>query len=334
MLLLLIHTPLRSVILALLISLLLVSPALAAETYKYKDKENNWVFSDKKPPGNVEHEEVEVKTFEVALPNPTFKIQKAGQKNVLKVKNPIHAPMEVKVWWPDNRHATIKAVVPANREVVLLSKTGALSNYQFTWRIGSPDAEPTKYLYQVPIGSEQPHIISQGFLGRYSHFVPSAEYAIDIIADVGTPVVAARPGTVVWFKDDYHISGTQAYFMDKANYVTLLHDDGTYATYAHTLLGSVAVELGQRVEQGELIAKSGNSGFSTGPHLHFVVQRNMGLSTASVAFQIADQNGKPVIPRTGMKLYGKASVAKKKNDSIKMKTIELLEFVEEKQNLE
>ena len=115
MLLLLIHTPLRSVILALLISLLLVSPALAAETYKYKDKENNWVFSDKKPPGNVEHEEVEVKTFEVALPNPTFKIQKAGQKNVLKVKNPIHAPMEVKVWWPDNRHATIKAVVPANR---------------------------------------------------------------------------------------------------------------------------------------------------------------------------------------------------------------------------
>lgn len=317
--------------------LLLVSvPSLVAETYKYKDKENNWVFTDKKPAQGIQHQEVEIETYEIALPKPTFKIEKVGQKNVLMVDNPIHAPMEIKVWWADNRHASIEKVVPANSEISLLTETGSLSNYQITWRIGSPESKPAKYLYQVPIGTDVPHVISQGFLGRYSHFVPSAEYAIDVVADVGTPVVAARPGTVVWFKDDYHISGTQAYFLDKANYVMILHDDGTFATYAHTLLGSVAVELGQHVEQGDFLAKTGNSGFSTGPHLHFVVQRNAGLSTVSVAFQIADRDGNPVVPRTGMNLYGKSdSVNKKDNTTKDFRTIELLEFaVEEEQETE
>ena len=51
--------------------------------------------------------------------------------------------------------------------------------------------------------------------------------------------------------------------------------------------GSVAVREGQRVATGHLLARSGNTGNSTGPHLHFVVQRNVGLAVESIPFNFA-----------------------------------------------
>ena len=55
----------------------------------------------------------------------------------------------------------------------------------------------------------------------------------------------------------------------EANFVQVLHDDGTTAVYAHLQLDTVRVRPGQQVVRGEFIANSGNTGFSTGPHLHW-----------------------------------------------------------------
>jgi hypothetical protein len=70
--------------------------------------------------------------------------------------------------------------------------------------------------------------------------------------------------------------------MDQANMVEILHDDGTIAVYAHLHWDSVRVQPGQFVRRGEYIANSGNTGFSTGAHLHFAVIRNSGLAAESV----------------------------------------------------
>ncbi|HSG66493.1 MAG TPA: M23 family metallopeptidase, partial [Gammaproteobacteria bacterium] len=69
------------------------------------------------------------------------------------------------------------------------------------------------------------------------------------------------------------------------------------ALYAHLQWDSIRVEPGQRVARGELLARSGNTGFSTGPHLHFVVQRNRGGFVVSVPVEFAGADGGPVSPR-------------------------------------
>ncbi|HEX6572085.1 MAG TPA: M23 family metallopeptidase, partial [Steroidobacteraceae bacterium] len=74
---------------------------------------------------------------------------------------------------------------------------------------------------------------------------------------------------------------------------------GTYAIYAHLQLDTVRVRPGQRVGRGEYIANSGNTGFSSGPHLHFVVLRNVGLRSESLPVTFAGVGGTVVAARSG-----------------------------------
>lgn len=87
--------------------------------------------------------------------------------------------------------------------------------------------------------------------------------AVDIGVPVGTQVIAAAPGEVILAKP---LAWNGGY----GSYVAIRHSNGTQTLYAH--LSQLAVEVGQTVEQGQLIGYSGNSGKSSGPHLHFEVR--------------------------------------------------------------
>lgn len=83
---------------------------------------------------------------------------------------------------------------------------------------------------------------------------------IDIAAPTGTPIVAAAPGVVTfanWNSGGY------------GNLVEIKHPNGSLTIYAHN--SQILVREGQKVAQGELIAKMGSTGRSTGPHLHFEI---------------------------------------------------------------
>ena len=111
-------------------------------------------------------------------------------------------------------------------------------------------------------------------------------YAYDFLLPIGTPVLAARAGEVVAAVDWFGRGGRSKEHKAKANYVALRHAPGLYSRYYHLARASVRVRVGQRVEAGELIGCSGNSGFSSAPHLHFDVCDVLPVETST--FALAD----------------------------------------------
>jgi murein DD-endopeptidase MepM/ murein hydrolase activator NlpD len=161
---------------------------------------------------------------------------------------------------------------------------------QLHLRFGNPDARPVDYAYRLPYRAGKTFKVLQGFHGAFSHR-GSNEFAVDFDCPVATPVLAARPGIVVASNAAAQGAGTTPDFLEykRTNFVLVLHDDGTLGEYMHLAPSSVEVAPGQRVERGQEIALSGNTGFSSTPHLHFQVMTaaDDGVSARSFPIRFA-----------------------------------------------
>lgn len=226
-------------------------------------------------------------------------INRTGQGQAMDVRNDSDVPVEVVVRLSRLVNVTgvgqgvVRRTVPANtrlRIATLRKRDAAMPlMYQHSFSY-SPLQSAVRDAPSVVDGPAYalpwrggPFHVSQGAGGDYSHNSPRGRYAVDIAMPVGTPIVAARAGTVLQVRN-----GQQGRLPDPAgNYVRVEHADGTHAAYLHLQRGSVQVKPGQRVEAGSLLGKSGNTGRSTGPHLHFVVQQMQGGSLLSIPFRFA-----------------------------------------------
>jgi murein DD-endopeptidase MepM/ murein hydrolase activator NlpD len=120
---------------------------------------------------------------------------------------------------------------------------------------------------------------------------------------VGTPIHAAREGIVVDVKDDSRTGGAGQQYQDYGNYVIIQHADRTLAQYFHLRQGGAQVRLGDRVRAGALIGLSGNTGQSTGPHLHFdVVRGTVTVKSETVPFRFSTDRGPVRCPSRGTTL--------------------------------
>lgn len=128
--------------------------------------------------------------------------------------------------------------------------------------------------------------VSQGFNGEFSHNRPANRYALDIALPVGTPLLATRDGVVVVAVDVHSGGGLRPEFRGRTNYLRLRHDDGTMTLYAHLHTGSLLVKKGDRVRAGQRVAASGNTGYSSGPHLHLALQVNNKGRIESIPFTL------------------------------------------------
>jgi murein DD-endopeptidase MepM/ murein hydrolase activator NlpD len=120
-----------------------------------------------------------------------------------------------------------------------------------------PPLDATKYLpeaegYIMPAAG----ILSSGYGWRWGKL----HRGIDIASDIGTPIYAAADGVV-----EYAGWNSSGY----GNMIEIRHSDGSMTRYAHA--DRLLAAKGTQVEQGEVIAEMGATGFSTGPHLHFEV---------------------------------------------------------------
>jgi|GEM_PF-1768973 len=133
------------------------------------------------------------------------------------------------------------------------------------------------------------HGIIDGIDARYSFdFAHNPPYE-------GTPITAARAGIVKRAYDQSTTGGANSNFANLANFVVIDHLDGEESVYLHLQPYSVPVQVGECVEQGQVIGKLGNTGWSTNPHLHFHVQSSNSISwwanSIPIAFIDFAQNG-------------------------------------------
>ena len=171
------------------------------------------------------------------------------------------------VTFPPKSHSEAFDVSPKNPE----QDSSWSYTYYATWgRLDVVHDDTAEYLLPYAVGMLYP--VSQGYDGSYSH-TGGDRYSIDWRMPLGTPVHCARDGEVVGSKDDSESGGPDKKFEWDANYVLVRHSDGTLGHYVHLMKGGNRVKVGQRVKAGDWIALSGNTGHTTGPHLHFAVFR-------------------------------------------------------------
>jgi murein DD-endopeptidase MepM/ murein hydrolase activator NlpD len=143
--------------------------------------------------------------------------------------------------------------------------------YTNYYKLGDHQAQHDKNaVYELPYQSGKKYKVTQSANGSFSHH-GSNLYAVDWKMPVGTPVCAARDGVVVKLKKDSNKGGPNMSYDKYNNYVLVRHADGTLGHYCHLSRGSITVKPGDQVTAGQAIAASGNTGFSSGPHLHFAV---------------------------------------------------------------
>lgn len=231
-----------------------------------------------------------------------YNVEKEGSVEVhARNLNPYPVTLELKIELENLRSSKrlpLTQVLAPGSDVELLELTsknskekwGFSSNY--TYFMGSIFAEHTdSYAYRLPYKLGTEAMVAQAYHGDFSHSGRIA-YSIDFNMDEGTEIYAARSGVVVDFKESFTEGGSDEFYLDKANYVTVVHNDGTFSEYAHLKVNGVVVNIGQKVRVGQLLAYSGATGYVTGPHLHFNVKkvaRDGSFNTLPVKFRT--QNG-------------------------------------------
>eukprot|EP00616_Rhizochromulina_sp_CCMP1243_P016258 CAMPEP_0118963296 /NCGR_PEP_ID=MMETSP1173-20130426/1261_1 /TAXON_ID=1034831 /ORGANISM="Rhizochromulina marina cf, Strain CCMP1243" /LENGTH=365 /DNA_ID=CAMNT_0006911619 /DNA_START=119 /DNA_END=1219 /DNA_ORIENTATION=+ len=130
----------------------------------------------------------------------------------------------------------------------------------------------------------------QGHHGWSTH-KDTLAYAVDFRLPEGTPILASRRGVVAACADHFRLGGVDQVLRPRANFVAIQHEDGTYARYFHLKHQGVKVAVGEEVEAGDRIGLSGNTGYSSTPHLHFDVVDILPEDTAFLEFIVHDADG-------------------------------------------
>jgi murein DD-endopeptidase MepM/ murein hydrolase activator NlpD len=286
-------------------ALLALPVAQAGKVYRWVDARGVVHYGDHAPAPTAARP-VRVRQVETgAEPSPiaVLRRQPSGPGIQAIAENRLAGPVQVRLEFArgDNVRGDpdlpVTTVVPASRQAVL-AYIGTLDpsqpgDFELTMDAvpGDPAARPRDVEYLLPLRMRGWHI-DQGFGGGFSHDDEQNRFALDLAAPIGTPVLAARDGVVMQVESDFARAGLdRERYAGRANLIRILHDDGTMAMYAHLRAEGVLVRPGQRVQAGDVIGLSGNTGFTSGPHLHFAVQVNRGMRLESIRFRMRGPQG-------------------------------------------
>jgi len=293
--------------------LMLAGAAIGQALYKYQDENGNWIYTDRPPP---EEQNVEIRDLPTGARPPTVTVTTRLVEREFQfiARNDYYAPVEVvlaldeltNIQYPA-ADQVMRSIVDPRSEFKLLALP-AIGNgqepaarFRFVSLLGDPRSRHNpQQPYRAPFAIANDFRITQAFPVGVTHNTADSRYAVDIAMPIGTDIHAARGGVVFEVASTNFRGGVDpARDAAAANIVRILHDDGTHAVYAHLNWNSIRVQPGDEVERGEYIADSGNTGFSSGPHLHFAVLRNAGMRMESVPIVFAGPNSAEIGPAAG-----------------------------------
>lgn len=183
----------------------------------------------------------------------------------------------------------------AKQELTTLKVISRTRPYQFSYtyiyNMGDDSLEDydKDYVYHLPYQKGLIFRLIQGYNGSFSH---KNENSLDFSMPVGTEITAIREGIVVKVEDSNNKNCASIECAEYNNFVTIYHSDGTFADYLHIKQGGALVKEGDRVVKGQVVALSGNTGFSSTPHLHLEVfkQRLNAKETLPTKFLLRNGN--------------------------------------------
>ncbi len=285
------------------LALLHAGPAAPANSvYRWVDKDGNVHYSDHGGSPQAQPLKLaEPPADPASLAD--LEIVRDGDSSEVYVSNRLGGPLEVDIALTEssnvlaNPSLPLRQLLPASQRVLIsrIEAAGsAVASYSvgMTAMPGDPSAMPEDVAYALPVDEKSGWHLGQGFHGGFSHTDEQNKYAVDLVVDEGTPVLAARSGVVMQVESAFDRNGlNKARFADRANLIRILHEDGTMGVYAHLKENGVYVRVGERVGVGQQIGVSGNTGYSSGPHLHFAVQVNRGMRLVSIPFRMVGGSG-------------------------------------------
>jgi murein DD-endopeptidase MepM/ murein hydrolase activator NlpD len=265
------------------------------------------------------------------------------KNKVGKLTNNLHIEVSVQVKFPKHKGIAvigpgkkrvknwiIRTVLPARKpggppvEVNLFTIKKTAAAVSWTWnylyRLGSFKAKLAKSAkFRMPFSGSS--TVGQGYNGKVSHNGQGA-YCVDFSMPEGTRVLAPRDGIVVSLEQ----SNYRSKFADgvcpkpvqrscKAagsddNFLIIRYSDKTFGHFAHFRQNGISVRVGQAVRAGQMIGFSGNTGMSTGPHLHLSVDKatpfnyKRAWNSVSIKIEYVAANGHSVIPQQGETYQG------------------------------
>ncbi|HVR81778.1 MAG TPA: M23 family metallopeptidase [Luteimonas sp.] len=279
------------------------APTQATQVYRWTDRNGVVHYGDHAPDSAAKAKVTTIPVHAEPGAMARLRLENDNGRYLAWADNTLAGPIEVMLQLARNDNIVgdpplpARATVPARGSslVAVLTVADPSRGGGFELRLdpipGDPSAKPLDVEYLLPLRQRSLRI-DQGYGGSFSHSDPQNRYAVDFGADIGTPVIAARDGVVMQVESDFDKAGLNLEkYGGRANFVRIVHDDGTMGLYAHLKPEGVLVRVGQRVHAGQQIGLSGNTGFTTGPHLHFAVQVNRGMRLVSIPFRMTGPGG-------------------------------------------